>query len=91
MLVGTSRRSPELVQIPTNIGVVADDLDLSTITTADAIFAVAALIVALLLSRLAKRTLRRVLDDVESMPESGGEIIARIVSYVILTLGVVFA
>lgn len=81
----------ELVQIPTNIGVVADDFDLSTITTADAIFAVAALIVAHLLSRLAKRTLRRVLDDVEGMPESGGEIIARIVSYVILTLGVVFA
>jgi len=78
-----------IIPIPTDIGVIADDFDLSTITTGDLIFAAIAIVAGFVLSQVAKRTLRKVLDGVDGMPLLAGDVIARIVSYVILTLGLV--
>jgi small conductance mechanosensitive channel len=75
----------------TDIGVITDEFDLSTITTSDGIFATVALLSSILLAYVAKRVLRRVLNDIDGMPVLAGDVIARIVSYVILTLGVVMA
>jgi len=81
----------QVVPIPNDIGVITDDFDLSTITTSDVIFAAIAVAASVLLSQFAKRALRRVLNDIEGMPVLAGDVIARIVSYLILTLGVVLA
>ena len=70
---------------------IADEFDLSTITTSDAIFAVVALVSSALLSQAAKRTLRRTLNDIEGMPLLADDVIARIARYVVLTFGVVLA
>ncbi len=81
----------QVAPIPTDIGVIADEFDLSTITTGDAIFATVAIVGSVLLSWVAKRALRRILNDIEGMPLLAGDVIARIVSYAILTLGLVAA
>jgi small conductance mechanosensitive channel len=75
----------------TDIGIIADEFDLSTITTSDGIFAAVALVSSVLLAYVAKRSLRRILNDIDGMPVLAGDVIARIVSYVILTFGVVIA
>jgi small conductance mechanosensitive channel len=80
-----------IVPIPSDIGVVTDNFDLSTITTGDLIFAGAAVVAAIVLSQVAKRGLRRVFDGIDGMPLLSGDVIARIVSYTILTLGLVLA
>ena len=75
----------------TDISVITDEFDLSTITTTDAVVAVVALVSSVLLSWITKRVLRRVMNDIDGMPVLAADVIARIVSYVILTLGVVMA
>ena len=75
----------------TDIGVIADDFDLSTITTGDLIFAGLALVSSVLLALVAKRLVRRILNDIEGMPLLAADVIARIVSYVIITFGIVMA
>ena len=50
----------QVAPIPTDIGVIADEFDLSTITTGDAIFAAVAIVGSVLLSWVAKRALRRI-------------------------------
>ena len=75
----------------TDIGVIADDFDLSTITTGDLIFAGLALVSSVLLALVAKRLMRRILNDIEGMPLLAADVIARIVSYVIITFGIVMA
>jgi small conductance mechanosensitive channel len=81
----------QVVPVPTEVAVIGDDFDLSAISTADLIFAVSALVASLVLSRLAKRALRRVFAGIEGMPELAGDVITRIVGYVILTFGLVLA
>jgi small-conductance mechanosensitive channel len=80
-----------ILPIPNDIGVITDDFDLSTITTADLIFAGAAVVAAFVLSQVAKRALRRVFDGIDGMPLLSGDVIARIISYTILTFGLVLA
>ena len=75
----------------TDIGVIADDFDLSTITTGDLIFAGLALVSSVLLALVAKRLMRRILNDIEGMPLLAADVIARIVSSVIITFGIVMA
>jgi len=75
----------------TDIGVIADEFDLSTITTGDAIFAAVAIVSSILLALVAKRLVRRILNDIEGMPLLAADVIARIVSYVIITFGIVMA
>jgi small-conductance mechanosensitive channel len=87
----TSQIPAQTVPIPTDISVIADDFDLSTITVADLIFAGGALIAGVVLGQLAKRALRRILDNIEGMPVMAADIIARIVGYLILLLGLVVA
>ncbi|MCP3910077.1 MAG: mechanosensitive ion channel family protein [Actinomycetia bacterium] len=77
--------------MPSSIGVVADEFDLSTITTGDLVFAGAAVVTAILISQITKRAMRRVLDDLDGVPVMAGNVIARIVSYIILTMGLVVA
>lgn len=90
--MGSTFQSPaQNVPIPTDIGVIADDFDLSTITAADLIFAGAALVAGVILGQITKRALRRVFAKIEGMPVMAGEIIARIVGYLILLLGLVVA
>lgn len=84
-----------IAQVPlvptTDIGVIADEFDLSTITTADAVFALVAFASSVLISQVVKRMLRRILNEVDGMPLLAGDVIARIVSYIILTLGAAMA
>lgn len=77
--------------IPENIRVVSDEFDLSTITTADLVFALAALVSSVFIAQIVKRILRRVLTDIDGMPELAGDVIARIISYGIMLLGAVVA
>ncbi|MFV2039326.1 MAG: mechanosensitive ion channel family protein [Acidimicrobiales bacterium] len=81
----------EVVTIPNSLQVITDDFDLRTITTADAIFAAVSIVAAVVLSIIAKRALRRVLNKVDGLPVLAGDVIARIVSYTILLLGLVLA
>lgn len=78
----------QTVPVPGDISVIADSFDLSTITAADLIFAGVALVGGVVLGQLAKRAVRRLLD-IDGLPDMAGDIIARIVGYVILLLGVV--
>jgi small conductance mechanosensitive channel len=71
--------------------VIADDFDLSTITAADLLFAGIAVVAGIVLGQLAKRAVRRATRDVEGMPEMASDIIARLVGYLILILGLVVA
>lgn len=77
--------------LPVDIGVITDEFDVSTITTTDLIVAAISIASAVVLAYLAKRALRRILNDIDGMPILAGDVIARIVSYVILTFGAVFA
>ena len=79
----------QTVPIPSDIGVITDDFDLSTISVGDLVFAGVSIIAAVILAQIAKRVLRRVLGDVEGLPEMAGEVIARVVGYFILVLGIV--
>jgi small conductance mechanosensitive channel len=79
------------VPLPVDIGVIADEFDLSTITTGDLIFAAVALVSSIILAMVAKRALRRILNGIDDMPVLAGDVVAKIVSYVIMTFGVVFA
>jgi small conductance mechanosensitive channel len=79
------------VPIPVDIGVITDDFDVSTVTTTDLVVAAIAVLAGVLLSFVAKKALRRVLNGIDGMPLLAGDVIARIVSYVILTLGAVVA
>lgn len=78
----------QITPVPTGV---VDDFDLSTITTADLVFALVALALSLFIAEVTKRTLRRVLDDLEGMPVQAADVIARIVSYMILLFGLVVA
>ena len=77
--------------IPTDLGVVSDSFDVSTITGSDILFALAAIVVSVVLAQLTKRAMRRVLSDIDGMPVLSGDVIARMVSYTIILLGVVIA
>jgi hypothetical protein len=79
------------VPLPVDIGVIADNFDVSTVTTSDLVVAAIAVLSGVLLSFVAKKALRRVLNGIDGMPLLAGDVIARIVSYVILTLGIVVA
>jgi small conductance mechanosensitive channel len=79
------------VPIPVDVGVITDNFDLSTITTSDLVFAAVALVSSIILSIVAKRALRRILNGIDDMPVLAGDVVAKIVSYVIMTFGVVFA
>ncbi len=79
------------VPIPTDLGVVADEFDLSTISVGDLVFAGVALVAGVVVGQVAKRTLRRVFRDIEGMPVMAGDVIARIVGYVAVVLGLVVA
>jgi small conductance mechanosensitive channel len=79
------------VPLPIDVGVITDDFDVSTITTTDLLVAGIAIVSSVVLAYLAKRALRRILNGIDGMPLLAGDVIARIVSYVILTFGVVFA
>lgn len=81
----------QVVPVPSEISVISDEFDLSTITTADVIFAISALVASVILSRIAKRGLRRLFDGIDGMPEQAGSIISRGVGYIILTFGLVLA
>ena len=80
----------QTVPVPIDISVIADGFDLSAITAADLIFAGIALVSGVVLGQLAKRALRRLLD-IDGLPEMAGDLIARIVGYVIGFLGLVVA
>ena len=54
--------------IPTDLGVVSDSFDISTITGSDILFALAAIVVSVVLAQLTKRAIRRVLRDIDGMP-----------------------
>jgi small conductance mechanosensitive channel len=77
--------------LPVDIGVIPDDFDVSTITPSDLIVAAIAVLAGMLLSLVAKKAVRRVLNRIDGMPLLAGDVIAKIVSYVILTLGGVVA
>jgi small conductance mechanosensitive channel len=79
------------VPLPVDIGVIPDEFDLSTITTGDLVVAAIGLVSGIVLAYVTKRALRRILNGIDGMPLLAGDVIARIVSYVILTFGVVFA
>ena len=79
------------VPLPLDIGVITDDFDVSTITTTDLLVAAISIASSVVLAYLAKRALRRILNDIDGMPILAGDVIARIASYVILTFGAVFA
>jgi small conductance mechanosensitive channel len=79
------------VPLPVDVGVIADEFDLSTITTGDLVFAAVALVSGIVLSMVVKRALRRILNGIEDVPILAGDVVAKIASYVIMTFGVVFA
>ena len=85
-LSGLAQRVP----VPIDISVIADGFDVSAITAADLIFAGIALIAGVVLGQVAKRTLRRLLD-IEGLPDMAGDLISRIVGYIIGFLGLVVA
>ena len=70
---------------------ISDEFDLSTISTGDVIFAVSAFVAAVVLSRIAKRSLHRLLDGVDGLPDEASDLIARIVGYLIVSFGLVLA
>jgi small conductance mechanosensitive channel len=74
--------------VPIDVGLISDDFDIRAITTADLVVAGIALVAGMVLAYLAKRALRRVLNGIDNMPILAGDVIARIVSYAILTLAV---
>ncbi len=88
MLIGGAM---SVVPGPIDVGVVRDEFDLSTVTTSDLIFAGVSIVAAIVLGHITKRSLRRLLRDVDGIPVMAGDIIARIVQYVIMTLGLVLA
>lgn len=90
-MAGRMRVLAQTVPVPGDISVITDGFDLSTITAADLVFAAAAVGAGVVLSQIAKRALRRVFRDIEGMPMMAGDIIARIVGYVILLIGFVIA
>jgi small conductance mechanosensitive channel len=77
--------------LPVDIGVIADNFDVSTVTSSDLVVAAIAVLAGVLLSFVAKKALRRTLNGIDGMPLLAGDVIARIVSYVILTFGIVVA
>lgn len=79
------------IPLPVDVGVIADEFDLSTITTGDLVFAAIALVSSIILAMVAKRAIRRVLNQIDNMPILAGDVVAKIASYVIITFGVVFA
>lgn len=90
-MAGRMRVLAQTVPVPGDISVITDGFDLSTITAADLVFAAAAVGAGVVLGQIAKRALRRVFRDIEGMPMMAGDIIARIVGYVILLIGFVIA
>jgi len=74
-----------------DLSVITDDFDLSTITTADVVFAVCAIVATFLLAHVVKRWLRRLLNRREEVPALAGDMIAKIVGYFIIALGLVLA
>jgi small-conductance mechanosensitive channel len=85
----TTQVPAQTVPIPNEIGVVPDDFDLSTITGGDLAFAGISIVAGVVLGLLAKRALRRVLGEVDEMPVMAGDVISRIVGYLIMLLGIV--
>ena len=86
-----SRALAQTGPAPGDISVIADEFDLSTITAGDLIFAGAAVVAGVVLAQLVKRTIRRVLGDIDGLPDMAGDIVARVTGYVILLLGLVVA
>lgn len=75
--------------VPTDFTVIADEFDLRTITAADLVFAGVAIVAGLVLGQLARRAIRRAAETVDGLPEMAGDIVSRIVGYVIGVLGLV--
>ncbi|MGI9623014.1 MAG: mechanosensitive ion channel family protein [Acidimicrobiales bacterium] len=77
--------------VPANIDVITDEFDLSTISTADVVFAICSVVGAFILAWITKRALRRMFHSIDGMPVLAGDVIARMVGYGIVTLGIVLA
>lgn len=79
--------SLQTVPLPGGDILIDSGFNLEAITATDIIFAAAALVGGFILSRVAKRGLIRFFRDMDGVPVDTGVMIARIVGYVILLIG----